>query len=204
MLKGLYLITDSVLTPDNTILEQVEIALKNGVKIFQFRDKKRTDREVYQIARQLKELIIDKYNAIFLIDDRVELAYQLDASGVHIGKDDIGVKEARKIIGNEKIIGVSCYGNVNYAEKMQNEGADYVAFGSFFSSPTKPNSNVIKKEVLAEAKNRLKVPICAIGGITAENSDELSNADMVSVISDVWSNKYNNIEKRIQDYKNWI
>ena len=202
MLKGLYLITDSTLTPDETILEQVETALKSGVKIFQFREKNRTDREVFQVTRLLKELIIDKYRAIFLIDDRVELAKQINASGVHIGKDDISIEEAREIIGKDKIIGVSCYGNLNYAEDMQNRGANYVAFGSFFASSTKPHSKVVDKKVLSEAKNRLKIPICAIGGITAENSDQLSNSDMISVISDVWSNP--NITKRVQDYKNWI
>lgn len=126
------------------------------------------------------------------------LAKAIDADGVHIGGDDTPIGVARKILGDKKIIGVSCYGDIEAAKKAAKEGADYVAFGSFFSSKTKPNAKKADIGVLKEAK-KLGVPVCAIGGIEAANADTLINAgaDMLAVISALWSG---DVERNALDF----
>ena len=201
-LKGLYVITDEKLTPyeNGEIFKKVEEALQGGAKIVQLRDKTNSNEFLLPYAIKLKELS-HKYSAIFIVNDRVDLAKLCDADGVHIGKDDSSITLARKILGKNKIIGVSCYGDIEKAKLMEKLSADYVSFGSFYSSPTKPEAKVIDKETLIEAKKILKIPICAIGGITAEKAEELIKlgADMVAVISDIWNAK--DIKKRAKEYK---
>ena len=185
-LKGLYAITDEKLTPDNTIVEQVQTALTAGVKIIQYRNKTNSDDEVENICIELQALC-KAHDAIFIIDDRPYLAQKIKANGLHIGKDDMSIQEAR-VIFPEGIIGVSCYGSVRKALEAQDEGASYVAFGSFFHSPTKPHSGIVSVSVLAKAKAALSIPICAIGGINITNIHEISAhaPDMISVVSAVW------------------
>jgi len=187
LLKGLYVLTDATLTPDETMLEQVERVLKSGVSVIQYRDKYATDEEAEKQCLRLQALC-DYYEAVFIIDDRLELAHRINADGLHVGEDDVSYEEARARLGADKIIGVSCYGNIERAQKYANLGADYVAFGSFFPSPTKPHAKVVEPEVLKEAKEKLSVPICAIGGINEENIELLSCYDiaMYSLISAVY------------------
>jgi len=197
-LKGLYAITDEILTPNSTILKQLEEALKAGVDIVQLRDKSKKDSEIFNLAREIKDLC-SNFGATFIIDDRLELAKEIDCDGIHIGKHDIEFDKARAIL-KDKIVGVSCYADVQKAKKMQEAGADYVAFGSFFPSPTKPNSAVIKKETLKIAKQKLSIPICSIGGINIDNLKEISSdSDMVAVVSDIWRAK--SISDRVNEYK---
>ncbi|PMP68685.1 MAG: thiamine phosphate synthase [Thermodesulfobacterium geofontis] len=200
-LSGLYVITDEKLTPykNNQILEKVRRALKGGARIVQLRDKNNSDEFLIPYAKALKELS-HKYGAIFIINDRVELALKVDADGVHLGEEDVFIDDARKIL-KDKIIGISCYGDLKRAKEMELKGANYVAFGSFFSSPTKPSAKIIDKKILSEAKKILKIPICAIGGITLDKAEELIglSADMIAVISDIW--KAENIEERARKYK---
>lgn len=197
LLKGVYVLTDAYLTPKESILTQMERVLKTGVSVIQFRDKYASDEEAESTCRALQALC-NRYNALFIIDDRLALAKKIDADGLHVGEDDVSFEEARAVLGNEKIIGVSCYGDVSRALKYEALGADYVAFGSFFDSPTKPNSKVVPREVLKEAKEVLQVPICAIGGINASNIASLAQYDiaMYSVISAVFEN--DRIEENIQ------
>ena len=200
-LSGLYVITDEKLTPyeNDQILKKVEKALKGGAKIVQLRDKTKTDEDLIPYAIALKKLS-HKYGAIFIINDRVELALKVDADGVHLGKEDLFVTSARKVL-KDKIIGVSCYGDLKRAKEMEALSADYVAFGSFFPSPTKPEAKVVDKKIVSEAKKLLRIPVCAIGGITLERAKELVElgADMIAVISDIW--KAENIEERARGYK---
>jgi thiamine-phosphate pyrophosphorylase len=200
-LSGLYVITDEKLTPyeDNQILEKVEAALKGGARIVQLRDKNSSDEFLLPYARKLKELC-HKYEATFIVNDRVELALKSDADGVHLGEEDPDIKYAREILKN-KIIGISCYGDLKKAKEMELFGASYVAFGSFFPSPTKPSAKIVDKKILLEAKKILRIPVCAIGGITLEKAEELIKlcADMIAVISDIW--KADNIEERAKKYK---
>lgn len=184
--KGLYVITDETLTPDDTVVEQIRTVLQAGVKIIQYRNKNDADSDVEEVCIQLQQLCT-LHGATFIIDDRPHLAQKIQADGLHIGKNDSSLQEARLIFPNG-IIGVSCYGSIRKALEAQNEGASYVAFGSFYPSPTKPHSGIVSMSVLAKAKEALSIPICAIGGINVTNIHEISahNPDMISVVSAVF------------------
>lgn len=186
LLKGLYAITDEMLTPNGTILDQVETALRAGVKIIQYRNKTDSDDQVEPICIPLQNLC-RRYGALFIIDDRPHLAQKIGADGLHIGKDDMPLSEAKGIF-RKGIIGVSCYGSIKKALEAQNEGASYAAFGSFFPSPTKPHSGIVSHSVLQKAKEALDIPIVAIGGINAENIAQIAAhaPDMISVVSAVF------------------
>ena len=186
MLSGLYAITDAQLTPDFSLLEQVTQAIHGGAKIIQLRDKHRSDAEIYPLAAALQRLC-QLYQVLFMINDRVELAVQLQADGVHIGQDDHEFALARAALP-DKIIGVSCYGDLERARHYQQQGADYVAFGACFLSVTKPFALPIPDGLLKRAKATLNIPICAIGGITVENAAQITTqgVDMLAVISDLW------------------
>lgn len=190
-LRGLYAITDELLTPyqNGLIFKLVEEALKGGAKVIQLRDKHSSLQELLPIAKKLKELC-HTYNALLIINDRIDLAIKVEADGLHIGIEDASLREARRKLPN-KIIGVSCYGDLERALLAQSEAANYVAFGSFFTSPTKPTAKTISKEVLIEAKKIIKIPICAIGGITLSNAKELAflGVDMLAVISGLWNSR---------------
>ena len=183
LLNGLYVITDEYLTPDETVHDYVKEALKAGASIVQYRNKTKSDEEVEEVCRTLQELC-SEHNVPFIIDDRPHLAAKIHADGIHIGKDDMPIQEARKIFP-KGIIGVSCYGSIRKAKEAQDEGADYVAFGSFFPSPTKPHSGVISLNVLHKAKESVEIPVCAIGGISQTNIGEIAatRTDMISVVS---------------------
>jgi len=185
-LKGLYVITDEHLTPDVSVVSQVKIALETGVKIIQYRNKNDTDNDVEKICIQLQQLC-SLHGATFIIDDRPHLAQKINADGLHIGKDDITLCEARDIFP-KGIIGVSCYGSIRKALEAQSDGANYVAFGSFFPSPTKPHSGIVSMSVLEKANKELVIPICAIGGINRINIHEISahKPDMISIVSAIW------------------
>jgi len=188
-LNGLYIISDDILTPSYTIIQQVENALKGGAKIVQLRDKKSSLEQVKQTALALESLC-KHYKALFVLNDKVELAIELGLSGLHIGKSDYHrVTQIREDFSG--VLGVSCYGDVAFAKEMQNIGIDYVAFGSFFSSPTKPNSNIVSLEVIAEAKKQLDIPVCVIGGLNSENIHLVMQhkPDMISLISDIWKDE---------------
>lgn len=200
-LSGLYVITDEKLTPyeGGKIFELVEKALKGGARLLQLRDKKNKDEELLPMALKLKELA-HKYQALFIINDRVELAKKVSADGVHLGREDRDLREVVKEFSG-KIIGVSCYGDLERAKWAESLSASYVAFGSFFPSPTKPESALVPKELLLKAKEELKIPICAIGGITLERAEELIklSVDLIAVISDIWLSK--DIEERARGYR---
>lgn len=199
-MRGLYLITDEKLTPYDRLEEYLIPALKNGAKLIQLRDKNMSDEALEPIALKIKKLCHD-HNALFIVNDRIDLANEVDADGLHIGRDDEEFSLARRILGKKKLIGVSCYGDIFRAKEFEHRGADYVAFGSFFPSATKPDAPTIKADLLLDAKRMLKIPVCAIGGITAENAGELiqKGADMTAVISDVWQAE--DIGARCQAYK---
>ncbi len=201
-MRGLYAITDSKLTPYHGVVEFVKDALRGGARTIQLRDKDLSDFEIYPYALDLRH-ICHIFGAKLIINDRVELAKTVRADGVHVGKDDVDVAKIKQEF--DGIVGVSCYGDIQRAKAMEAKGADYVAFGSFFPSPTKPHAAVVDKDVITQAKQELKVPVCVIGGITAENAKELvdKGADLVSVISDLWLAPH--VEARAREYsKLWI
>jgi len=197
-LTGIYAITDEVLTPDETVVNQVATALESGVKIIQYRNKSSDDIQVEVVCRELQDLCRE-HDAVFIIDDRPHLAQKIKADGLHIGKDDMNFKEAREIYP-DGIIGVSCYGSIRLAKEAESEGADYVAFGSFFHSPTKPKSGIISMNVIEKAKKSVKIPVCAIGGINSSNIHQVASKkpDMISVVSAIFDG---NIEKNFIQLK---
>jgi thiamine-phosphate pyrophosphorylase len=197
-LRGLYVITDDVLTPDDILFIQVEDAIKGGAKIVQLRDKKSSDEQVEKKAIRLQQLC-KKHNVLFVLNDKIDLAIKLQCDGLHIGKSDhdnfIKIRE-----NFDGIIGVSCYGDINKARHFELLGADYVAFGSFYASPTKPDSNIVPLETIQLAKEKLGIAVCVIGGINSSNLDEIMSykPDMVSVISDIWNSS--NIKNQAKKY----
>lgn len=196
MLKGLYAISDEVLTPMGTIEQNIEEALKSGVSIIQYRDK-HSDYETLKQTAQVLQKLCDRYEALFVLNDHIELAIELGCDGLHIGKSDHEhLSSIRKEFGG--VIGVSCYGDVAMAKEFERKGADYVAFGSFYTSKTKPNSNVISLEVLSEAKTKLSIPVCAIGGINIQNIAEVvqRGVAMISCIDAVFNG---NIETNVKN-----
>jgi len=198
LLRGLYAITDEMLTPKESILRQVEEALEAGIELLQFRDKTSKDEEIETLTLHLLHLC-RLHNVPFIIDDRPHLAQKIGADGLHIGKDDMSLREAKAIF-TKGFIGVSCYGSIKKALEAQEEGADYVAFGSFFPSPTKPHSGIVGMSVLEKAKEALTLPICAIGGINITNIHEIGayHPEMISVVSAVWEG---NIKRNIMQLK---
>lgn len=198
-LSGLYPINDSSLIDYTNLPDALEFLFYHGVSIFQLREKNINKKELIPVCKRIRE-ICDDYEALFIVDDDVEFASYIHADGVHIGKDDIDIADARAKLGTNKIIGVSCYGDVSRAIGMQKKGADYVAFGSFFRSNTKPNSELVNQMTLMNAKELLDIPICAIGGINHTNARELlgHGADMIAVISDLWSG---DLSEKVNNYK---
>lgn len=186
MLHGLYVITDG--TTGDTLFSKVEQALRGGAAIVQYRDKTADTLRREQEARALQTLCRG-YNALFIVNDDVELAKTVQADGVHVGKDDAALASARVHLGNSAIIGVSCYNRLEVAVQAAQQGADYIAFGSFFLSPTKPHAPRATLELLREARQQLGVPICAIGGITLDNASALlaNGTDMLAVITDIFN-----------------
>jgi thiamine-phosphate pyrophosphorylase len=201
-LRGLYLITDEALIPQSQFSTVVEQALRGGARIIQYRDKSANNFKRLQQATELKKLCRD-YHAVLIINDDIKLALQIDADGIHIGSQDTTPGDARKLLGN-KIIGVSCYNRFDMAVDAAKNGADYLAFGSFFASSTKPDAVRADTPLILRAKTELHLPVCAIGGITVDNVTPLiqSGADMVAVITDILAS--NNIESRCKQYANLL
>ena len=196
---SLYAITDEILTPDESVVKSVKESLEAGVDIVQYRNKSASDEEVEEICIELQNLCRE-YNALFIIDDRPHLAQKIEADGLHIGKDDMPLAKAREIFP-KGVIGVSCYGSVKKALEAQNEGASYVAFGSFFPSPTKPHSGIVSHSVIQKAKEALDIPVCVIGGISQENIGMMVNEkpNMISVVSAVYHGDITqNVENLLQ------
>jgi thiamine-phosphate pyrophosphorylase len=165
------------------LLQMVEAALKGGVAAVQYREKTGDVALRHEQASELLPLC-RRYGVPLIINDDLRLADLTDADGVHLGREDAGLREARIILGPKKIVGVSCYQSLDLAREAQADGADYVAFGSFHPSPTKPQALRAPIQLLHEAAE-LKLPVVAIGGITAENAVELveAGADAIAVIS---------------------
>lgn len=188
-LQGVYAITDASLMQHN-FAQAVEDALKGGCSIIQYRDKSTdTDKRLLQtkIIRQLCNI----YYALFIINDDIQLAIDSKADGVHLGKEDGDIAAAREQLGQNKIIGVSCYNQLALAIEAEQAGADYVAFGAFFNSTIKPDAINAPISLIAEAKQQIQLPICCIGGITISNASELITAgtDMIAVISELFASE---------------
>ncbi len=185
---GLYVITDEKLIPRKRLVETVEKAIKGGARIVQLREKLSTSEEVSRLARELLK-VTRRYNVPLIINDYIEIARDVGAEGVHLGQDDPSVEEARKMLGDRAIIGVSCYGSLKRGMDAHRKGADYLAFGTPYFTPTKPGRHPTSFEVLREAKMAIsKIPIFAIGGITPQNIASVleTGVDGIAVITSVF------------------
>ncbi|WP_343286671.1 thiamine phosphate synthase [Helicobacter sp. 11S02596-1] len=182
-MQGLYGISDEILTPYERIFELLESAIKGGLKIFQLRDKTHTDKEILDLAIALADFC-SQNGVLFVINDRIDLAIESGAGGLHIGREDCALNEAK--IRFKGKIGISCYDSLELAYKAQEDGADYVAFGAVFDSKTKPNAKKVSLDTIKKAKQTLKIPICAIGGIDTNNIHLLKDVEMVAVIGGLW------------------
>lgn len=182
-IKGLYAITPDI-ADTVTLLRQAALALQGGASVMQYRSKSENVALKHEQASELLALC-RRAQVPLIINDDVRLAALIDADGVHVGEDDASLKEARINLEAEKIIGVSCYQDLAAARRFEAEGADYVAFGSFYPSSTKPEARPCPLSLLTEARQQLHVPVVAIGGITPENAPALiaAGADAVAVIS---------------------
>lgn len=181
--NGLYAITDG---PRDDLIAACEAAIDGGAMLVQYRDK--TDDVARRLAeaRALAALCARKRVALIVNDD-VDLALASGATGVHLGEDDADIASARAKLGPCAIVGVSCYDSLDRARVLAAEGADYLAFGAFYASPTKPNARKATPALLRDAK-ALGVPLVAIGGITADNGALLvqAGANYLAVISAVF------------------
>ncbi|WP_103615527.1 thiamine phosphate synthase [Campylobacter concisus] len=197
----IYAISDDVLMPENLALQYAREILECGVKFFQFRSKKAVKNE--KLASEILNLC-EKFGAKFIVNDDVKFAKKIGAKAVHLGKDDEGIKEAFEILGKDAYVGVSCYNDISLAINAAKNGASYVAFGSIFTSPTKPNATKCGLEVVKEAKQILNLPVCVIGGINERNIGLLSHAkpDLIAVISAIY--KDGNIKENIKNLQKII
>ncbi|MBS6285871.1 MAG: thiamine phosphate synthase [Campylobacter concisus] len=197
----IYAISDDILMPENLALEYAREILECGVKFFQFRSKKAVKNE--KLASEILNLC-EKFGAKFIVNDDVKFAKKIGAKAVHLGKDDENIKEAFEILGKDAYVGVSCYNDINLAINAAKNGASYVAFGSVFTSLTKPNAPKCGLEVVKEAKQILNLPICVIGGINETNIGSLSHVkpDLIAIISAIY--KDGNIKENIKNLQKII
>jgi len=184
---GLYALTDAQLIPAEYFIETVESALRGGVKVLQYRDKSIDQSKRLKQAQALKTLC-HAYAVPLIINDDIQLAQQVKADGVHLGKDDGMLVDARERLGQQAIIGISCYNQLERALQAQGQGADYVAFGSFYPSSTKPQALRATTDLLRQAKQCINLPIVAIGGIDVDNAQVLldAGADFLAVVSGIF------------------
>jgi thiamine-phosphate pyrophosphorylase len=180
---GIYAITPET-TDTGRLLTQVEAALLGGIAAVQYRDKSGDVARRHEQASELVTLC-RRFAVPLIINDDLRLADLTDADGVHLGREDGSLREARIILGRDRFVGASCYQSLDLAEAAQAAGADYVAFGSFFASPTKPAAPRAGLDLLREAAPRIHVPLVAIGGITLANAPSLldAGADSLAVLS---------------------
>jgi len=185
--KGLYAITDTNLSSPNKLGFQVQQALDGGIRLLQYRDKQ-LSHDQRQTEVELLLGLCEGYDVPLVINDDVALAQTSGAQGVHLGREDGEFAQARQKLGSEAIIGVTCYNDFANALEAEEQGADYVAFGRFFPSKTKPQVATASTQLLMQAKQTLSIPTVAIGGITQENAAALvvAGADMLAVINGIF------------------
>jgi thiamine-phosphate pyrophosphorylase len=197
--RGLYAITPSGAVSTEALLGAVEEALEGGAIAVQYRDKINSP----AVQRELAELLLsqcERWNVPLIINDNAELTASIGAQGVHIGRGDGNLALTRSIVGPDCIIGVSCYNRLDFALRAYNEGADYVAFGSFYSSSTKPEAAKADVKLLGAAASKIPLPIVAIGGISPQNGAPLvaAGASMLAAIDGLFGRQ--DIRRTALDY----
>lgn len=181
----LYLCTDSGLMSSATVEESVERAVQGGCSVVQLREKEASSLELFRLAERVKR-VTDKYGVPLIINDRLDICQAVDATGVHLGQSDLPCAEARRILGAEKIIGVSA-ATPEEAAKAQADGADYLGVGAVFPTATKTNTRKVTPEIIRGIRQAVTIPFVVIGGVNAENITRLYGLgiDGAAVISAV-------------------
>ena len=175
----LYLVTNRYQDSLESFLEKVETACRSGITIIQLREKNLTTNQYYQLAKQVKE-ITDAYQVPLIIDDRLDVCLAVDAAGLHIGDDELPVSVARKVLGPEKILGVTAK-TVKRALEAETSGADYLGTGAIFPTTTKENAPITLISTLKTICQTVAIPVVAIGGLTSENIDQLIGTGIAGV-----------------------
>ena len=186
---SIYLVTDRDLMSTETLEEAVEQAIIGGSTLVQLREKECSSLDFYNTALRIKE-ITDKYNVPLIINDRLDIALAVDAAGVHVGQSDMPAAIVRKIIGDDKIIGVST-GSLEEALKAQKDGADYLGVGAMYSTGTKKDANPTSMEELKKIRENVTLPIVVIGGINKERVRDFDgiNIDGLAIVSAIIAQK---------------
>jgi thiamine-phosphate pyrophosphorylase len=186
LLSGLYAITPDGIKRED-LLVRVEAALRGGTRLIQYRDKKRNPLQQAKIARELC-VLCHRYGARFVVNDNLALALDVDADGLHLGGEDGDLAAARKALGKDKLLGASCYASFDLACAAKSAGADYVAFGAVYPSPTKPHAVHAPLSLFGRCRDELCIPACAIGGITLGNAPTLlsAGASLLAIITDLF------------------
>jgi thiamine-phosphate pyrophosphorylase len=181
----LYVIADKGICGDRDIEEVVSLAIEGGAGLIQYRDKKSDDKAFYKTALRLSNICKDM-NVPFIVNDRVEIALKTDAGGVHLGEEDVSIKEARSVLGPNKIIGKTVR-TIPQAIKAEEEGADYVGLGPIFHTTSKQITEPIGTEIIGKAQEVLKIPVFPIGGINLSNLDQVirDGGKRIAVVSAV-------------------
>tara|TARA_B100000686_G_C16797130_1_gene983236 strand:- start:2676 stop:3308 length:633 start_codon:yes stop_codon:yes gene_type:complete len=187
-LDGLYLITDESLINQEQYFETIESVLRVGPALLQLRIKDASYDDLLYKAKKVRA-IANKFDTLFIVNDYIDIALESDADGIHIGGEDLDYLEARKRIGEKKIIGVSCYGDVKRSIDFSKLGADYIAIGTPYFTKTKPNRTPTSLNVMRDITSKVRTtPIFAIGGINYENISEVMNTGVngIAVINSVF------------------
>ncbi|MFA6058596.1 MAG: thiamine phosphate synthase [Taibaiella sp.] len=188
-LPGIYAISPE---QENTalLLEQIAAAINGGVRLIQYRDKSLNSSKRIEQAQSLRQLC-NESGALLLINDDIELAKISEADGVHLGQSDTSITKAREYLGEDAIIGITCHDSLELAQKAKLEGADYLSFGCFFPSKTKPHAKPADLSILKKAKEQFELPIVAIGGIDKSNAYQLvaSGADLLAICAGLFNDE---------------
>ncbi len=201
-ISGLYAVTPD--EPNTQVLcNKVEAALKGGVSLLQYRNKTAEGNLRLQQASALLALC-RSYNVPLIINNHLDLCAQIDADGLHLGATDCSLSAARRLLGADRIIGASCYNQLDLAIKAQAEGASYVAFGACYSTSTKPNAVNAPLSLFAEAKKIIHIPLVAIGGITLDNAINVVNAgaDAIAVVNALFGSRQMDETKAVDEIQN--
>lgn len=199
MTKQLYLVTARYDESESEFLNKIETACANGVTVVQLREKNLSTRDYYELALKVKQ-ITDKYDLPLIIDDRIDICLAVDAHGAHIGDDELPVKVARKLLGKDKILGVSAK-TVTRATEAAADGADYLGTGAIFPTQTKVVTKQTSIDTLKAITAAVNIPVVAIGGITEERIDVFKGTGIVGVaiVSEIM--KATNIAQKVQRLK---
>lgn len=181
---SLYLVTDNS-SDEEKFLNTIEESIKGGVKVVQIREKTADTLTFYNLALKVKK-ITDKYNVPLIINDRVDVALAIDADGVHVGQSDMPCDITRKLIGENKILGISA-STITEAKKAQEDGADYIGTGAVFPTATKDDAPSVTKDELKNIAESIDIPVVAIGGIKLNNVHEIKDCGIkgISVVSEI-------------------